>query len=197
MFVLACIEHLRVPRHATPLTRPPIELGINTLGARIASNSVHIYNLSISTVGASTTSNSVHIYNPNFPLAFTNSVSEMSPFARQSINDANWLKNGVSEGTLPFGPLLEVVATICCMRVPAALDGDGPCGPLLAPVLADANGNATRLAGLWPSTVATFCQKSGGRHPGCVAIVARLPTTIWTNTERTACTHSICVAKAA
>jgi hypothetical protein len=79
MFVLVCIGHLRVPRHATPLTRPPIELSMNTLGARIASNSVHIYNLSISTVGASTTSNSVHIYNPNFPLAFTNSVSEMSP----------------------------------------------------------------------------------------------------------------------
>jgi hypothetical protein len=164
MFVLACIEHLCVPRHATPLTRPPIELSINTLGARIASNSVHIYNLSINTLGASTTSNSVHIYNPNFPLAFTNSVSEMSPFARQSINDANWLKNCVYEGTLPFGPLLEVVATFCGMRVPAALDGDGPCGPWLAPVLADANGNATRLAGLWPNTVATFCQKSGWCH---------------------------------
>jgi hypothetical protein len=85
MCVLACGEHLRVPRHAAPLTRPPNELSIDILGARIASNSVHIYNLSINTLGANTTSNSVHIDNPNFPLGVHKLRVRIEPF-RTSIN---------------------------------------------------------------------------------------------------------------
>ena len=100
-------------RHAPPLTRPLTKLSIDTLGTFAASNWVHNYN-------------------PNFPLAFTNSVSEMSPFGRHSINDDNWLKNVVPEVTRPVSPLLELVAAFRKVGVAAALAGAAAPGtPLL------------------------------------------------------------------
>ena len=77
---LDCFGHLCVSRHETPLSRPLTKLSIDTLDTRAASNWVHIYN-------------------PNFRLGFTNSVSEMNPSVRQSINDDSWLKKGVPGAT--------------------------------------------------------------------------------------------------